>query len=362
MQTAGVQNEPSVAMSPDGTFIVTWASAPNYTGLSNSNSFNSAIFAHEYDQGDVPIGNEFQVTPSSSNANTLPSVALDAHDNFVITWEGDFQSSSTWGIYGDYFTAANGGAVLPTSWTSSGVKLLNQQPNSRGSFTGATVFDLYNTGPRVAMIPNSGTAHGRLRGHLGRFRQRQLLGFRAAIRAQRHGQFDGRLNTASTIMVNPPQSFTGAGWQLMPAVGVDPEGDIGITWTTYGQDNANNGISGMLDYGIYMTIYYSSTSGKGLAGTNSGEFRVNATTLGNQAAPLPSASMTSRMTHSSPGWVRPRPLSWPPPAMPTPRPSTTGMSIRPTRRPAYWCPTLRRSRPRTRPWLSAPPPPRPHSR
>ena len=71
----------------------------------------------------------------------------------------------------------------------------------------------------------------------------------------------------------------------MPAVSVDPEGDIGITWTTYGQDNANNGISGVLDYGIYMTIYYSSTSGKGLAGTNTGEFRVNATTLGNQSAP-----------------------------------------------------------------------------
>ncbi len=286
VQTAGVQSEPSVAMSPDGTFIVAWASSPNYTGLSNSNSFNSAIFAREYDQGDVPIGNEFQVTPSSSSANTLPSVALDAHDNFVITWEGDFQSSSTWGVYGDYFTAANGGgAVLPTSWTSSGVKLLNQQPNSRGSFTLETNFDLYNTGPRVAMIPASGTAPAGFVVTWADFVSGSFSIFAQQFGPNGTANSTGALNTASTIMVNPPQSFTGAGWQLMPAVGVDPEGDIGITWTTYGQDNANNGISGVLDYGIYMTIYYSSTSGKGLAGTNSGEFRVNATTLGNQSAP-----------------------------------------------------------------------------
>ncbi len=35
----------------------------------------------------------------------LPSVAIDANDNFVIVWEGDFQSGATWGVYGDYFTA-----------------------------------------------------------------------------------------------------------------------------------------------------------------------------------------------------------------------------------------------------------------
>ena len=157
VQTAGVQNQPSVAMSPDGTFVVTWTSTPNYVGLSNTNAFNSAIFAREYDEGDVPISNEFQVTPSSANANTLPSVAIDAHDNFVVSWEGDFQNSATWGIYADYFTAKSGTAALPTSFTSSGVKLLNQQPNSRGSFNGASSFDLYDTGPRVAMIPTSGT-------------------------------------------------------------------------------------------------------------------------------------------------------------------------------------------------------------
>jgi hypothetical protein len=286
VQPAGMQFEPSVAMSPDGTYVVAWASTPNYTGLSNQNTFNTAIFAREYNQGDVPIGNEFQVTPSSSLASTFPSVAIDAHDNFVIIWEGDLQSSTTWGVYGDYFTVKGiGPAALPTSWTSSGGKLLNQMPNSRGSFNLSTNTGFHTTGPSVAMIPSGSTAPA---GFVVAWPDYVSGNF--SIFAQQFGpngtaNSTGALNTASTIMVNPPQSQTGAGWQYMPAVGVDPEGDIAVAWTTYGQDNANNGISGVLDYGIYMNIYYSSNSGKGLAGTNSGEFRVNATTLGNQVAP-----------------------------------------------------------------------------
>ncbi len=286
VQTAGVQNQPSVAMSPDGTFVVVWTSAPNYQGLSNSNSFNSAIFAREYDQGDVPLGNEFQVTPSSTTANTLPSVAMDARDDFVVTWEGDFQNSSTWGVYGDYFTAASHAAtVLPTTWTSSGVKLLNQVPNARGSFNAGTIFGLHPTGPSVAMIPSSITTPAGFVVTWADFVSGTFSVFAQQFGPNGTANSTGALNTASTIMVNPPQSQTGAGWQFMPVVGVDPEGDIAIAWTTYGQDNANNGISGVLDYGIYMNIYYSSASGKGLAGTNSGEFRVDATTLGNQVAP-----------------------------------------------------------------------------
>ena len=83
----------------------------------------------------MPLGNEFQVTPSSTNANTLSDVAMDANDDFVVVWEGDFQSSSTWGVYGDYFTAASAPSrTLPATWTSTGAMLLNNTPNSRGSF------------------------------------------------------------------------------------------------------------------------------------------------------------------------------------------------------------------------------------
>ena len=59
----------------------------------------------------MPLDNEFQVSNSKFNGTylsgrTLSDVAMDANDDFVIVWEGDFESSA-WGVYGDYFTATN---------------------------------------------------------------------------------------------------------------------------------------------------------------------------------------------------------------------------------------------------------------
>ena len=40
---------------------------------------------------------------------------------------------STWGVYGDYFTASHA-TTPPTTWSLTGPKLLNNMPNVRGSF------------------------------------------------------------------------------------------------------------------------------------------------------------------------------------------------------------------------------------
>ena len=200
VQQSGVQNQPRVAMSPDGTFVITWTGTPIYLNLSNTTSYNSAIFAREYDQTDVPLGNEFQVTPSSANANTLSDVSMDANDNFVVTWEGDIQNSQTWGTYGDYFTAKGGSATtLPTTWTSTGPMLLNNTPNSRGSFTGVTTVDLQDKGPRVAMEPSTAGGAGRFRGNLGQLHQRcqRLRRAGAGIHRQRRGHCQRRFEHGS---------------------------------------------------------------------------------------------------------------------------------------------------------------------
>ena len=359
MQTAGVQDQPAVAMSPDGTFVVTWASTPNYYGLSNTNSYNTAIFAREYDDGDVPLGNEFQVTPSSTVGSSLPSVAIDANDNFVIVWEGDFQSGATWGVYGDYFTATSAGAaVLPTSWTSTGVKLLNQQPNSRGSFTAE--LELRSVQYRSAGRHDPLQRHdaGRIRGHLGRLRERKLLDFRPAVRAQRHGQQHGRLNTASTLMVNPPQSTTGRVGPFMPAVSVDPEGDIGIVWTTYGQDNANNDFRRLVRHlhDDLLFQHFGQRPGRDQLRRVPRERHGPWETSGG-----PAIGFNDFEDDALVAWVGPAPAAIT---------STAGNAaatsiydrdmIRPTRRPACWCPTRRRFPPpmRRSPWGVPAPRPR----
>ena len=113
-----VQNQASVALAPDGTFVITWTSygevnsstAATFPGVTNT---NAAIYAREYSPAGTPVdnstfqpaGNEFQVSNPSTLRRSQPDVAIDANDDFVIVWAGDFQDSSTWGVYGNYFYA-----------------------------------------------------------------------------------------------------------------------------------------------------------------------------------------------------------------------------------------------------------------
>ena len=272
VQQPGVQNQPRVAMSPDGTFVITWTSSPIYYNLSNTNARESAIFAREYDNADVPLGNEFQSHALFVKRQYLfARPAMDANDNFVVVWEGDIQNSSTWGVYGDYFTAQGGSSTtLPTTWTPTGPKLLNNTPNTRGSFTGVTTVDLHDSGPQVAMDPS--TSGGGPAGFVVTWANFTGASTGYDVFAQQFAA--GGAANGGAFLVNQ----TTASWQLMPAIGIDSQGDITVVWTSYGQDNASNGKPGVLDYGIYARIYY-------ITGTNTGEFRVNATTLGDQVAP-----------------------------------------------------------------------------
>ena len=291
VQQPGVQNQPSIAMSPDGTYVITWTSTPIYIGLSgvSTNASKSVIMAREYHDFDVPLANslspqanEFQITPSSNTANTLPDVAMDAHDDFVIVWQGN---SSALGVYGEYFTYNGMSSTGVANLTASGVALLNTMPNTTNNFTGVTILDLHYTGPRVSMDPGASAA-----GFVvtwADYSPTTSNGYNVYARQFGPGgssTASGALNSASAVTVNT--SVTGAGWQVMPAVAVDGQGDITVVWTSYGQDNADNGNPGIADYGIYARIYYSSSTTKATGGkSDTGEFRINATTLGNQVAP-----------------------------------------------------------------------------
>ncbi|MGO9109891.1 MAG: Calx-beta domain-containing protein [Thermoguttaceae bacterium] len=267
LNQAGVQSQPSIAMAPDGTFVVTWTSSP--ISVSNTNTANSSIYAREYTSSAAPI-NEFQVSNASSNAQTLSDVAMDANDDFVVVWEGDFQSSTTWGVYGDYFTANT--TTTPITWSQSGQMLLNNSPNTRGSFVGATAIDLKDTGPRVGMDP-AGNFDVTWASFTNTFSGYDVY-------AQQFAR--GGKPVAGQFLVNQ----TTAAWQLMPAIGVDNNGNFTIVYTTYGQDNADVGNPTVQDYGIYTRMYNANGTPLAIAPN---EFRVNATTLGNQVAPAVSS-------------------------------------------------------------------------
>ncbi len=75
----GDQSNASVAMDPDGDFVVVWNSA-------GQDGDRSGIFAQRYDARGLPRGGEFRVNQTVVNEQLLPTVATDAFGNFVIVW------------------------------------------------------------------------------------------------------------------------------------------------------------------------------------------------------------------------------------------------------------------------------------
>ncbi len=288
-------------MGPDGTFVITWTSTA--ISSSNTNTPNSEVLGREYSADGVPVnsnaataafqpgGSSFLVSKSLSTAQFYPDVAMDANDDFVFVWEGDFQSSSTWGVYGAYYTNGGTSSAGTTVVTTSGPALLNNTPNMRGSFTAIGTIDLHDTGPRVAMDP------------AGNF---VITWANVTTSTSGYNVFAQRFRAGGTalagaFMVNDvSKTGTNIGWQVMPAVGVDANGDFTIVWTSYGEDNSEVGNPTILDYGIYTRMYNADGTPLAIAPT---EFRVNATTLGNQVAPAVNSQNASN--DSIIAWVGP---------------------------------------------------------
>ena len=216
---------------------------------------------------------------------------MDANGDFVVVWESDASQQSTWGLYGDYYYSTG---------QASGPMVL-QSPDTRGTFVGADTFDFHDTGPRVAMS----SAGGFVATWATYSSATSDYGVYGEIFARGASPVD------SPFLVNETSEVVASGakiipdWQLMPAVGVDASGNFTIVWTSYGQDNAEDNNLEALDYGVYAKMYNADGSNfyDTALGTYPLEFRVNATTLGNQVAPVVSRGNASG--NSIIAWVGP---------------------------------------------------------
>lgn len=98
------QEEPAIAMAADGSFIVTWRS----DGLDGS---GGSIAAQRFNSSGRSIGNEFVVNTTTAFAQSSPAIAMTPAGEFVIVWESDRQDTSTSsGIFAQRY-AANGRAL-----------------------------------------------------------------------------------------------------------------------------------------------------------------------------------------------------------------------------------------------------------
>jgi protocatechuate 3,4-dioxygenase beta subunit len=94
--TAGPQVKPVVAIDSAGGFVVAWQS-PDASG--------AGIFARRFDAAGAPLAAEFPVNTTSAADQTVPSVAMLPNGGFVIAWTSNTQDGSGLGIYARRFDA-----------------------------------------------------------------------------------------------------------------------------------------------------------------------------------------------------------------------------------------------------------------
>ena len=240
----GVQDQPSVAMDSGGNFVVTW------TSTGETPNANAAIYARQYNADGVPLTNEFQVSAASSYRQDFSSVASDGNGDFAIVWEGQ-ESGGNWDVYGRYYTA--------TGTLGS--------PIAGGQFILDTSSSEQPADPRVA-IDSAGD-------FVATWAEFRNMGSQYDVYARMYGK-GGVAKQSSEFLVNQTQAFN----QYMPVVGMEADnGAFTIVWQTFGQDNADVNNPAVMDYGIYARMYNPDGS------QFTGEFRVNATTVGDQVIP-----------------------------------------------------------------------------
>jgi len=84
------QTLPSVAMDADGDFVITW--------YGEGADDTAGVFAQRYNASGTAQGSEFLVNTHTTGTQSVSSIAMDADGDFVIAWQSG-QDGSVTGIY-----------------------------------------------------------------------------------------------------------------------------------------------------------------------------------------------------------------------------------------------------------------------
>ena len=231
-----VQQQPSVAMNADGSFVITW------TRYNQSGNKNGNIIGRFYNSYGQPVGAEFQVSTTQTRSNEFSNVAMADNGSIVVTWQSFSATADNWDIFAQRIDAAGrkiGGEFRVNSFTT------DMQTSPQVSMDAAGDF---------VIVWQSYTQDGSDYGVYGRR-------YNAA----------GSALDASEFRVNQ----TTLNRQYQPDVAMDASGNFTVVWTAFGQDDVI-----YKDYGIFARMYRADGS------TQMGEFRVNAMTAGNQVTPV----------------------------------------------------------------------------
>ncbi len=296
--TTGAQFRPTVAVAPNGEFVVVWTGS----GDGGSGYYGGyGLFARQFARDGTPLGGDFQVNTYTTNYQSLASVAMSRRGDFVVVWQsGSYndpapQDGSGYGVFGRQFAASGtplGDEFQVNSHTTGNQTLPSVASAADGDFT---VVWQSRDGINFGIFGQRFDADGQPRG--AEFRVNSYTPF-----TQSHPSIsaasDGDFVVAWTGSSGQDGSFSGVfgqrfgkhaqrrgpefrinsytqGSQSGPCVASTADGDFVVTWTSNLQDGSATGVFGQAF---------------GAAGARRGpEFQVNAYTTGRQSGPCVAA-------------------------------------------------------------------------
>lgn len=174
--STGKQTWPTVAVAPDGNFVVVWSSY----GSSGTDGSSWSVQAQRFAADGSKLGAELQANTSTTGPQFFSSVAVDAGGNFVVVWTDRTDADRVRGqrfdtdgaMLGDELQVSTGAepAVAIDAdgnfvvvWTSAGKLIKGQRFAADGSLLGAEIQvsppgeSVYAVGgPEVAVAADSG--------------------------------------------------------------------------------------------------------------------------------------------------------------------------------------------------------------
>jgi hypothetical protein len=254
--TTGRQFGASIAMAPNGRFVVAWAgygdggTGSYYTDYyGNSVSKGSyGVWARRFLPNGKPVGSDFQVNSLTTYYQYPPSVAMDPGGNFVVVWRSGFYfdpndnpDGSGGGIFGRLFSAKGtprGDDFQVNTYTTDLQYGASVTAASKGSFV--VVWTSYPYGGVGGQDGSGGGTFG-----------------------QRFDKFGAPVGPEFQV-----NTYT-TGTQGQAQVDARPNGDFVVVWRSFHQDGDSAGIFGQR---------YDK-----LGTAQGGEFQINSYTTGNQS-------------------------------------------------------------------------------
>jgi Ca2+-binding RTX toxin-like protein len=229
--TTNAQSVPAVAVLADGSFLVAWAS-------DGQDGSGNGVYAQRYAADGATLGNEFQVNTYTSGGQTAPAITALPGGGFLVAWESSGQDGSSNGVYAQRY-AADG---IPQG---SEFRVNTYTTNSQAAPALTTLTD----GGFVAVWTSS---------------EQDNTGL--SIYAQRYAANGTAQGSEFRVNTYAPNN------QTSPTVTALTGGGFVVAWTSNNQDGSGTG--------IYAQRYAANGT------VQSSEFRVNTYTDNDQTTPV----------------------------------------------------------------------------